>query len=116
MAVGAPGAADGDDDDLVAELGIGVGNLLTGEVGEGESERSRGVLDAGLLSGFSGRRKIQLAGVGGTASDQVAGLSFLCLRRDEVGDEEGAIGLRGEGVECGAGGGEVADGVLMAVP
>ncbi len=43
-------------------------------------------------------------------------LGLLGFGGEEVRDEQGAVGLRGEGVESGAGGGEVGDGVVLAGP
>ena len=67
VAVGAPGAADGYDDDLAFKLRVGVGDELAFEVGEAEGEGRVGVLDGGLLGGLGGCGEVLLAGFGGAA-------------------------------------------------
>ncbi len=116
VAVGAPGAADGDDHDLIAELGVGAGDLFAGEIGEAEGEGRGGIFDAGLLGGLGGRGEIFFAGVGGTACDEVARLGLLGVGGEEIGDKKSSIRLGHDGVESGTGGGEVADVVLMSIP
>ena len=116
MAVGAPGAADGYDDNLAVKLRVGVGDELAFEIGEAEGEGLGGILDGGLLGGLGGRGEVLLAGVGRASCGEVLLLGFLGFGGEEVRDDQRAVGLRGEGIEGGAGGGEVGDGVVLAVP
>jgi hypothetical protein len=94
MAVRAPASADRNDDHLIAELGVRVAHCPAAEVRRGELEWLRCINDAGLFRFPGGRSEVFFAGFLGTARGP------LLVVAQEVGDKQGAIGLRLQGEGC----------------
>src|SRR3984957_17269582 len=88
MAVRAPRPTHSNNNYLPIKLRIGVRNYFAIQVWKAESKALTGILDGRLFGRFRRRRKVFLASLSRTPSHQIALLSLLRLRHQQVAHQQ----------------------------